>query len=85
MDRLRRLLLSSILTLLFIPSLFAASYTDGSADHVLLFYPRAVTTDPEYAINISEASSLTTIGITPLEFSTTSTNNLAIFSEYSAA
>lgn len=82
MDRLRRLLLSSILTLLFIPSLFAASYTDGSADHVLLFYPRAVTTDPEYAINISEASSLTTIGNTPLEFSTTSTNNLAIFRIY---
>ncbi len=87
MNRTRKPLITFILLILSVSALFAVSYTGGSADHVLLFYPRSSTTDTSSAIELSAADSLTTMGSNPLDFSATSTisaqnNNLAIFRIY---
>ena len=82
MKRLAKYLTALTIILNIALSAFAA--VSGSSDHVLLFYPRNVTSDPEYAINLLDSNNyeLKTIGDDPINFSPTSTNNLAIFRLY---
>lgn len=78
----RLIILILILMFLVIPPVFSATNIKGYSDHILLFYPRNTTADTSYAIDLSEAVSLTTMGDDPLTFSEDSEKNLSIFRIY---